>query len=306
MNRQELDSNEDPHNLQHEDFPVERVTNAALTPVSTGLKPFAGKSDRLKNWYDLGSVIEKVFDAEAARLGIKPERFEYSNLNELYKPAASQFSTHYYVFDPGSPSIRGFLGNVVGRRIKEDTGEDIGHLFEGLEFNLGQILFVAPGVDIGGYETLHAFLTILNKELINYHLVVAYLRYHPDFNGGFHDHLGLIRGVAGTGEGQIVAGDVELDPTSKEEVEGKTVLFTSVKGGVLQTASIASCYWDPDSMEHLQAYLDEGALAEMPEDLPLKDRLVDTFHFLNGVTPHYIKEQLVEAFRLLKTFDQDE
>ena len=62
---------------------------------------------------------------------------------------------------------------------------------------------------------------------------------------------------------------------------------------------MASCNWNIDNFEGMDLkFMQE----EYGDDIPIKDRLADTFHFLNGVTPHYVREQLVNGFSKIRQY----
>ena len=92
-------------------------------------------------------------------------------------------------------------------------------------------------------------------------------------------------------EVDIIVGGIELEPV--EELEEGNLYGLEVKGGRILIAPIASCNWNLNDLDGITA--DEFRQLA-PEDVPLKDRAVNTFHFLNGATPHYFKQRLVECF----------
>ena len=123
------------------------------------------------------------------------------------------------------------------------------------------------------------------------------MRYYgpASFKHGFDDHIGLIEGVPGAGYGNITVGEVYTEPV--EEIEEDNLYEVEVKGGKLIMSPIASCSWNFTSLE----FLEDDELNELePDDIPMKDRMVETFHYLNGVTPHYFKTKLKNALYIIR------
>jgi len=261
------------------------------------LTPFRTKSKRMDKWYEFGRLMTQVFDQEAQRLGMSPERYEYSNINDIYKPNHPIWDTHYFVFDAGNPIGRGLIGNLLGREMKK-KGVDLGKLFEQTSFRFDEVMFRLPGVDVGGYGNFHTFLNVVNPHLRDYNLFIAYMRYYgpASFRHGFNDLVGLIEGVPCPGLGDITAGDVDMEPV--KEVEEDRLYEVEVKGGRLVMSPIASCNWNFVGLEDME----EDELE--PDEIPVKDRMVDTFHWLNGVTPHYLKDRLEKALSTIRVYDK--
>lgn len=289
--------------MPDEDLPAKlkelQTRNLPTSIDKTALTPFSLKPSRIESWYELDELLIKIFDEEAKRLVLTPERYEYSCLNELYKTEHPILDTHYIIYDPGSGILRGIVGNYLGKKVKKEQGIDLGGLFEDTSFSFDQVLFRFPGVDVAGYGIFHTFFNVLNRHLKNSNLAIAYVRQEDDlsFRHGFHDHIGLIEGVPGKGLGKVTAGEVEMYPV--EEIEEKLLYAVNVKGGRLWIAPTASCNWDLNSIEGMTQ---QDFLEAKPDDVPVKDRFVDTFHFLNGVTPHYMRGRLTDALSTIREY----
>ncbi len=261
--------------------------------IDIRLTPFSENPKEIQKWYGLNKLLGEIFDKESQRLNLSPERYEYSSINQMYAPEHPIFETHYLILDPGNPIMRGILGNRLGPELKEKFGVDISSQFELTRFNFDEVMFRLPSVDVGGYGNFHSFLNRINPSLREYNLIVAYLRNEGvlSFRHGFDDYVGLIKGIPVSGKGNVNVGEVDLEPINEIE-EGK-LYGVDVRGGVLLMAPIASCNWDLTRIEDLTK---EQIGKLQLQDIPVKDRDVDTFHFLNGVTPHYIRQQLLDCF----------
>ena len=195
--------------------------------------------------------------------------------------------------------MRGILGNLVGGQMKKELGVDLGKMFEETRFSFGEVIFKLPGVDVGGYGNIHMFFNLLNRHLRHHNLAVGYVRQEDDvsFRHGFYDHVGLIEGIPGPGLGSVTAGEVEMYPV--REVEENKLYVVDVKGGRLIAAPMASCNWNINEFEGMDLkFMQE----EYGDDIPIKDRMVDTFHFLNGVTPHYIRKHLTDGLSRIRQY----
>ena len=257
------------------------------------LNPFILQPKNVGNSFELSQIVGTIFDQEAARLGLNPETYEYSNLNTMYQCEHPALQTHYLILVPGSPLMRGLLGNRVGPDLKKKYGIDISGGLELGSFDFEQVLFLFPGVNVGGYGVLHSFLNRLNTQLREYNLMVAYLRQEEitSFRHGFYDHIGLIWATPVPNKKRIVLGEVDLE--SVDEIEGRKLYDLEVRGGRVLMAPLASCNWN---LVDLGDVANEELAAMNPSELPLGDRAVDTFHFLNGATPHYFKQRLEQCF----------
>jgi len=69
------------------------IGEVSLSPFSVEFKPIDD---------DLDVFLNRIFAQEAKRLGISNERYEYSNINQLYKPEDESLERNYLVFDSGS------------------------------------------------------------------------------------------------------------------------------------------------------------------------------------------------------------
>lgn len=272
---------------------VQRQGAGVPEDVELLLNPFTLQPKPLANSWELSEVLNAFFEQEAARLGLRPERFEYANLNILYQCEHPSFQTHYLILDPGNPLMRGLVGNVLGPELKRDNGIDVSGLLDLGRFDFEQVLFLFPGVEVGGYGVLHTFLNRLNAQLREYNLMVAYLRQEEitSFRHGFYDHIGLIHGIPIRGKKGAALGEVDLEAV--DEIEEKRLYHLDVKGGRVLMAPIASCNWN---FADLEDFTEEQLAAMSPRELPLGDRVADTFHHLNGATPHYFKQRLEECF----------
>lgn len=266
--------------------------------------PFRAEPKRIEDSLEFRKILTPIFDQEAERLGLSPERYEYSNINEMYQPKHPILDTHYFIFDPGPGLIRGILGNFLGKEMKKH-GKDIGKLFEKIGFKFSEVLFRLPGVDVGGYGNFHEFLNIVNPHLRDYNLFIAYVREEDSasFRHGFYDHLGLIEGIPCPGLGKIVAGEVDMYPVKQIENGYPFTGFyeVEVKGGKLAIAPIASCNWNLTYIENIS---DDEIKKLDAEEVPVRDRDVYTFHFLNGVTPHYFKKRLEDALSTIRRYNK--
>lgn len=263
-----------------------------LPEAGSKLVPFVAEPQPLKDAWELRKILTEIFDAESARLGLKPERYEYSCIKDFYSARNPVWETHYFIYDPGPGLMRGILGNLLGPELKEKMGVDVGSVFENISFTFAEVLPVFPGVDVPGYGPLHTFSNVLNSRLLRHNMVLGYLRQEDDasFRHGYDDHIGLLTLIPGEGQGEITAGDVEMYPV--QDVEGMRLHEVSVTGGKLVIAPLASCSWN---LNYIDDFSDEDFLKAAADEVPVRDREVDTFHYLNGYTPHQMKRELVEA-----------
>ena len=277
----------------------EQIRNLPACVDRSSLTPFTAEPKPIEGWYEFNKLLTRIFDEEAQRLGLSPERFEYSCVNEMYKPDHPIWDTHYLIYDPGPGIMRGILGNLVGEQMKKELGVDLGKMFEETMFSFGEVMFKLPGVDVGGYGNIHTFFNVLNRHLRHHNLAVGYVRQEDDcsFRHGFYDHIGLIEGIPGPGLGSVTAGEVEMYPV--REVEENKLYVVDVKGGRLIAAPMASCNWNLNYIEGME---EQDFLKADADEIPVKDRMVDTFHFLNGVTPHYVREQLTDGLSRIRQY----
>jgi hypothetical protein len=267
----------------------------------TALTPFTVDPKRMENGWELNKLLNQVFAQEAQRLGLTPERYEYSNINDMYTPDNPIWDTHYFIFDPGDPIVRGLVGNFIPEHLGTE-GRDMSDIFAQTGFEFQEVMYILPGVDVGGYGSFHAFANTINPHLKDYNLFAAYMIYYASVNTckGFDHLVGLIEGVPVEGLGRVIAGDVELDPV-REVVDDK-LYQVEVKGGKLYMASVAKCHWNLNWIpETKQEIIDADA-----DEIPVRDLEVDTFHFLNGVTPHYFRNQLTEALWTIRRYQKTE
>ena len=286
--------------MNNDPLPQKPNPNLDLTKFDLNKATFnlsAPKAQKIKDCFEFDRYLRGLFTQESKKLALTPERYEYTPINELYKSTDPIIDTHYLLYDSGPAIMRGLLGNVLGKVLKEDGGADLGKMFEATHFKLARVLETLPGVDVPGYANLHVFLNAINPELQNHNLLIAYMRQDdPSFSGGYTDYLGLIEGIAGEGMGKVSAGDVELFPVESHD-ENNQIVSTLVQGGTLWMAPIASSQWSFDLLDDMS----DDEIREAPADeIPLRDRSVDTFHYLNGVTPHYFRTHLENAFSKLR------
>ncbi|MDO8556507.1 MAG: hypothetical protein Q7R96_05040 [Nanoarchaeota archaeon] len=277
-----------------------RKQELPATIDATVLVPFKQTPQTLKNFYDLDKVIRTIYDQEAERLHLPRERYEYTCINQLYPTEHPALEQHYIMYDPGPALLRGIIGNAIGRAVKKETGIDLGKIFEQTQLSFEEVLPTFPGVDVPGYGHFHTFFNVLNKHLTAYNLLLGYLRNEGmmSFRHGFNDYVGLMYGLPGKGLGTVTAGAVEmeaiqdLDESNDEKAPEDRLYVTPVQGGTLYMAPLAACNWD---LNHLEGMRKREFLTADPEDLPLKCRQENTFHWLNGATPHYFREHIVET-----------
>lgn len=254
------------------------------------LQPFRSIPTELE-YHEFCELLKRIFEDEARRLNLSPERYEYTSINLHYYPENPALETHYLILDPVSPISRGIIGNLFGPEVKSKLGVDLGHTLELTKFEFEEVLFRLPGIDVGGYGNLHSFLDTLNTNLTQHNLIVAYVR-HQDVSDAIDeahtDYLALIKGVPLLGAGLIKAGNVDLEPIRKI---GKRLYYIEIKGGKLISAPIAATGWSLLLVSHTS---DLSKLDQ--EDIPLKSRDEDTLHHLNGTTPHYFRRRLEKAY----------
>lgn len=263
---------------------------------SLSIRPDVGLTTRkLIGSFELEKILERVFSEEAKRLGLAAERFEYSSINSMYQCNNPALETKYFLLNPGNPISRGILGNVLGPSLRMEYGIDISSQLKIAGLDMGEVLFIPPGADVGGYGPLHSFLNTINPVLLNYDLVVAYLRNEGilSFRHGFNDYIGLMK-LTKAQLSEPALGEIDLEPI--DEVEEGRHYEIAIREGVISMAPIAQCHWD---FNHLDGLTDKDITKLGPEDVPLRDRSVNTFHFLNGVTPHYMKQRLTEVLEVI-------
>ena len=279
-----------------EDGLAKRIQGSQISlagEIDINLSPFSSSPLGIKDWFEFSKLIQDIFEQEAGRLSLSPERYEYSNINTMYQTEQPILETHYLILNPGNPLMRGLLGNVLGPELKISHGVDVADILKLTRFDFDKVLFRFPGVDVGGYSSFHSFLNRINHHFRDYNLVVAYLRHESltSFRHGFDDRIGLMSGIPIPNGKATDYHGVELEPV--EELEEGNLYGLEVKGGRILIAPIASCNWNLNDLDGITA--DEFRHLA-PDEVPLKDRAVDTFHFLNGATPHYFKQRIIECF----------
>lgn len=233
------------------------------------------------------NLLEAIFLEEAARFSLSPERYEYTNLLKMYQPSSPDLEDNYYLLDTASPAERAVLGNVFG----------LGELFENLRFSFETVFPRFPGVDVPeGYGPLHEFCNVLNRRIPSQNLAFAYVREYNN-NWLYSDHLALVHPVPDLSPVSERSGGVEMHPIHET---GRDRLYEmNLKGGRLLIAPVATCSWTTICVE---GWSEEDFLHADDDEVPVKDRETDTFHWLNGATPHFFRTELMEARRRISLF----
>jgi len=123
--------------------------------------------------------------------------------------------------------------------------------------------------------------------------MLGYIRYYwDDFKpSGFMDLVGLIKGFPG--EGSKKTGEIDRDLYPVKDVEFGELHYVDVKGGRLIISAFDSCSVNFREYENSE---DEEILGLDPSEVPIKDRDTDTFHHLNGITPHMFRKMFNHAY----------
>ena len=293
---------------------LEKVVNSLGEPPS-GFKHGGGKVSVLTilsstpkkiNFDGFSELLTKIFNEEAKRLNLPPLRYEYSNLNQMYKAEDPSLDNHYHVLYPGSPFQRALFSTLDSCIQREyDIHFPIIRRCVINHFKWLQTFYRNLVEDVEGIGSLHSFLTRTNRHLREYNLAVVYFRQiiedsrkrYLGIEYIFHDRLGLVKGTFLHGLGKVASGKADLKPI--KEIKRNKIYYVEVANGYLIMSPLASTIWDHsiprdwDETKNPKLYVDR-----------LENKRVNTLHHLNGTTPHEMKNKLLKCFRAIVNYEQ--